>query len=325
MKHKIKIYNLLMVMFFTSLTCTAESADTPERFISLRAEDAPIERPWERGATIAYSSVNGKSAAIIDAEFNIAYNNPVSKVDGVLKKGVVTSTPAIGAYWHRNTGSSAPRDDRGISFLYLGSYFPDSASGAVQAFGWSAQAKFGSSLAAVEDTNDQTTNVRSNRQIVRGTYYLQPMIKGIPIAGRPAPITFFGTDLGLYSDHIGGGNSGALSGRISGVLGKVSASYAPFGLVAQESSVGGGILGFVPILVVSAQVQRDFNASGERLRETRKLYDISLNLSFGPRSLSGISQVLVPSLTISRTIGSDALIGQYRRQAMTNIALSFLF
>lgn len=138
----------------------------------------------------------------------------------------------MGAYWRRDTDSDKPRNDRGISFAYGGMRVPDfDPSGAVRNWGWMAQLKFGKSLETT-DTNGvrESFDLDSDRQILKGSAYYQPAIGGIPREDRGAFTSFYGADLGLYSDHLHGSGRPTVDGRLTGVPANVSANFAPLGL-----------------------------------------------------------------------------------------------
>jgi hypothetical protein len=143
----------------------------------------------------------------------------------------------------------------------------------------------------------------------------------VPQIGKPGPILYFYLEGGGYSDHIGGAQVAAIDGRVSGLLAKVSATYAPFGL---KSAIG-----VVPVLDLSAQVQSDRNAGGGRVEETRRLYRASLSMNFGvpdkqgPAGKTSLNK-LQPSLVLSRTLGADLLSGR-PKAAVTELVLSLKY
>lgn len=305
------------VLLFGSIAASQELlAAGPS--LSLRAENSPMERPWEEGATIAYNNSDGESAAIADAELKVGYEFDSKP----LAAGALGSKALLGGYWHRNTDDDKERNDRGASFSYVGTYVPAfDPSGGVHSLGWMVQGKFGKSLKKT-DVNGVTQefDLDSDRQIIKASYYYQPPIPGTP-AARHATY-FFGIDTGIYSDNLDGSNVTVLDGRVTGVIGHITASLAPFGLDVIDNPIGAGSLGIAPLLTFSAQGQHDVSSTGGRKEETRRLYSVSLNLRFGKRDQD--KTLITPSLILSRSTGSDVLTGR-PDQGVTKIAFSVLF
>ena len=156
-----------------------------------------------------------------------------------------------------------------------------------------------------------------------GGYY-QPAFSAGRVPPRPgssdrsAAIWFFDGALSIYSDNSSGG-SGKGVGRLSGGMISVAANVAPLGLDPAFNTVGN--LGFVPTLRVGAQVQSDAGATGDREKDTRKLYSASLSLAFGNL---GESKGVIPSINLSRTYGADVLTGR-ANSGKTELSLGLSF
>lgn len=290
--------------------------------LTLAADDPPTEPPWEKPATLAYMrNGDGTSAATIDAVLRYKVST-LSASDASATKTVY----AFGAYVHRDTDDSAPKNDRGVQASYGQTLVPDLANSAgVFSLNWQAKVSVGKTLQAFKDASGASAHAdrdKDRETLMLGGYF-QPAISGTPprpgTADRPPMVMFFDYGTGLYSDHSRGG-SGKGVGRLSGAMLALGANFAPLGLDPTFNKLGS--LGVVPTLRLSAQVQRDSSGSGDREKATRKLYTAELSFAFAKVGTG--SGVAVPSLNISRSTGADVLTGR-PESSKTEISLGLTF
>jgi len=290
--------------------------------LTLAADDPPSELPWEKPATLAYvRNGDGSSNATVDAVLRYKVSD-TSMVGTTAKK----SAYAFGVYLHRDSDDSAPRNDRGVQASYGQSLVPDlSNSAGVFSLNWQAKASFGKTLQMFKDmaNNDARVDRRKDRQTLMVGGYYQPTISGTPprpgSTDRSPMVMFFDGATGFYSDNSQGG-SGQGVGRLTGGMLTLGANFAPLGLDPEFSKLGS--LGVVPTFRLSAQVQRDLAASGDRMKATRKFYTAELSFAFA--KVGSGSGIAVPSLNISRSVGADVLVGR-TEFSKTEISLGLTF
>lgn len=284
--------------------------------VSLKGADAPDDTPWDKGATLARSG--GKT--ILDGVLKLEYSRDDARSKrGKPEDGSIHRDFNVGIYGHRNPDDTKPQNDRGLSFGYEGFVVPKGESdGPVQSWGWSLKNEFGKTLK--QDDSGQNINTDTDRQVIRGSYYRQPAIGGIPGSGGLARIFYFKFEAGLYSDHSRGG-AASTDGRVSGPMASISAGWAPFGLDARDAA-GKYAIGFIPMLSASTQIEHDLSASEGRAKENRKLHTITLDLKFGKADKD--KTTAVPSLLISRSVGADVLTGR-EKKGETKVAFAILF
>ena len=307
-----------------SLSAIASLASAAPAFagITLAADDAPTDPPWNQPATLSYvRNGDGTTNGTIDAvlRYKVSDTPPAGSI---AKK----TTYGFGVYVHRDNDSSAPKNDRGLSASYgqviVGDY--DNSQGP-RSLNWNAKLSFGKAIQEYEDDNKVTvrSDKTKDRQVLQISGYYQPPISGVPVPpggkNKPAAVMFFDGNLGVYSDRSSGG-SGKGVGRLSGTLLSASANFAPFGIDPSAEFNRFGGLGFVPTLRLAAQVEKDFAASGLRAKNTYKLYTLEISLAFS--KLSGNS--LVPTLNLSRTVGADLLTGR-ADTSKTEVSLGISF
>jgi hypothetical protein len=289
------------------LALTATSTSYAQ--VTLAGDDPPTDPLWKKPATVSYTrNGDGTSTAAIDG---------VLRYKGVLD-AVATSSGArqtnynAGIYVHRNSSSSAPKNDRGVSLALGEAFVPDLPNDkGLLSFNLQGKLTYGNSLQESKDAactkayNDKT----KDRAVVKLASYYQPAKSGVPprpgTDDRPTLDMYFDGVIGLYSDNSRGGD-GKGNGRVSGTMVAISANFAPFGLDPSFSKFG--TLGFVPTFQVSAQRQRDSSAGGERIKQSRTLYSAGVSLSFS--KLDEKTQTVVPSLNLARSVGADLLAGR---------------
>jgi hypothetical protein len=275
--------------------------------ITLAADDDPADTPWNNPATLSYVG-NGDGTSSATADAVLRYKS--SDVDA-MSSAATQSRFSAGVYIHRDTDSSAPRNDRGVQVSY-GQFIVrdgDNASG-VRSLNWLAKLSMGNSLQAYKDANGvvEYSDRTKDRQLIQISGYYQPALAGVPphpgSNDRPPLIMFFDGFFGAYSDNNSGG-SGKGTGRLTGAMMGLGANIAPLGLDPAFNQLGS--IGVVPTIRFAAQVQRDASASNERPQDTYKLFTLALSLAFAKLGNGG---GLVPSLNFSRTVGADLLAGR---------------
>lgn len=289
---------------------------------TLAAADAPIDPPWAQPATLSYvRNGDGTTSATVDAVLRYKWSGQSASAQSAVK-----TSYGAGVYLHRDTTSSAPKNDRGVSANYGQLIVNDGDnSQGVRSLNWNGKISFGKALEAFKDASGaaSSSDRTKDRELLQLSGYFQPALAGVPVPPesnlRPPMVMFFDSSLGLYSDNSKGG-SGKGVGRLSGGLLGLSANFAPFGIdpAAGFNRVGG--LGFVPTIRFAAQVQHDLASSGERPKDTYKLYTAEVALAFSKLSGGGV----VPTLNLSRTIGADLLTGR-AKSSKTELSLGLSF
>jgi len=288
--------------------------------ISLSADEAPVDPPWTQPANL--SLIREKGTNTITADFVLKYRT-VEQTRGdatYAKKG----SYAIGVYLHRDNTADAQKNDRGIQVSYSGLLAPDwNNAGAVVSLGYSIKASTGKGLVEVEPSPGAKALVdkTKNRIVVGLGGYVQPSFAPgsvSPKTGVQPSIFFVDGGPSLYLDESRG-EGVAGTGRLSGVALKLGLNFAPFGLEPLEPMSG---LAVIPTFRVSAQTQHDISASGSRTKANRNLYNIEIALLFAKPETA--VKKLVPSLTLSRSVGSDVLVGR-KQSAKTELTFGVTF
>lgn len=288
--------------------------------LSLTADEAPTDPPWESPATISYvSNGDGTSNVIIDAVFKYTLGSPAKATAG----GAMQTRSKFGTFVHRDTISTSPRNDRGISFSYGGTYMPDlSNSSGLASIDWSAKVSLGKTLQEITDTTGGTTNIdrTKDREILSILGYYKFPSPEVDPATNPRPFnTFITSKVSLYSDHSSGGD-GTGTGRLSGPMAALDLNVAPLGIDPEANKFGK--LGMVPTIRLAAQVQHDASNSGGRQKNTYKLYTASLSINFA--TFAQGAGAIVPSLNLVRTVGADLLTGRpYQTKTELSFGLTF--
>jgi hypothetical protein len=284
--------------------------------LTLRADDAPVNTPWTEPATLAVTRQDGSNTVTADLVLKYRSEVQVSRNTNFARNGSYSA----GVYLHRDSTSSAPKNDRGLSLGYAGLLVPDFGNaGPVGSLGYSVKLNAGKSLVEVEDAAGTKSWVdKTKLRLVAGLGgYVQPAIGGSPQKGVVPAILYFDGGPSLYVDQSRG-NGVKGTGRLTGGQLKLGANYAPLGL--EPTPVAG--LAMVPTLRLAAQLQRDFSATDSRTKQTRKLYSLELNLLFArPDDEDG---KFVPSLQLARSVGADLLTGR-SRTAKTELSLGLTF
>jgi len=229
----------------------------------------------------------------------------------------------IGVYLHRDNTADAHKNDRGVKASYSGLVVPNmAADGGVGSLAYSLKASTGKGLVEVEPVPGSKTVVdkTKNRVIAMlGGFYQPAQPRGAtPKAGVIPGIFFIDASSSLYLDESRG-KSVAGTGRLTGVAAKVGFNYAPFGLEPMEPSKG---LAVVPTFRLAAQRQHDLSASGSRIKANRNLYTADFALLFAKPS--DADKQLVPTLTLSRSVGADVLVGR-KQSAKTELTFGVSF
>jgi hypothetical protein len=287
--------------------------------VTLAADEAPADPPWQNPASVAYTR-NGDGTA-------------VSTANAVLKYSYIMAMPASGGamqdrfglstFIHRDTTAASPTNDRGIALSFSRAYVPDTRnSEGVFSLGVNAKVSFGKALQEDKDASGKTIYPDRNkdRQILVGTTYYKFPLAGDPISNPRPFISFLTGTVGFYSDHSSGGN-GKRTGRVTGSSVASSWNAAPFGIDPEANKIGG--FGFVPTIQLAAQLQQDSRASQTRVKDNYKLYSATLALQFAKLDKSNVNG-LVPSLNLTRSVGADLLIGRpYQTKTELSLGLSF--
>jgi len=274
----------------------------------LAGDQQPNDPPlWQKPATISHTQEDGKLTGNIDADLRYAYKpGPETSVSGLS-----STSYAAGVYVHRTNAEKTPKNDRGgsvkIGKLYrFGQVDPtqNDAASTVKRIDFvelSLSIKAGKTLVSDKDAAGaaRTWDKKTLRVVAQGDYYLIPKTADRPLA----PDIQLNVAGGAYEDRLAG--TGAQSGNLSGAFARARIDWAFRGLNPSDTKVSEG-LGFVPVLYVSTQVQRDFADSGDRLKARRSLHAIGLSLNFAKLGHSG----LVPSLVLERSVGADLLVGR---------------
>lgn len=284
--------------------------------LTLRAADAPVNTPWKEPANLAVTREGGSNTAT--ADLVLAYQSEVQVSRNA--KFARNGSYSAGLYLHRDSTSSAPKNDRGLSLGYAGLLVPDFGNaGPVGSLGYSVKVSAGNSLVEVEAAAGVKSWVdkTKTRLVLALGGYVQPAIGGNPQKGVVPSILYFDGGPALYVDQSRG-NGVKGTGRLTGAQFKLGANYAPLGL---EPTLVAGLV-MVPTIRLAAQAQRDFSATESRTQQTRKLYSLELNLLLArPDDEDG---KFVPSLQLARSVGADLLTGR-SEAAKTELLLGLTF
>jgi hypothetical protein len=305
--------------------------------VELTADSAPTDKPWTAPATInLIRDSNGSNTGTVDAVFTYssmkeslirgARAPDITKLNGEtihknsLSDSIWVNQLGLSAYIHYDSTESAPKNDRGLSLNYGGTYIPGSPDiRSVMNIGIAASLSGGSTLAEVTTTNGDKDhrNRNSDRETLYLTGYFQPAESSKSIFAEAAT-SFYHANAGIYSDHLSGGD-GTGTGRLTGSLVSIDANFAPWGLEPRQISKG---LNCVPLLQLAAQREQDHSSSGSREKSTYKLYTATFSLAFG--RVGSRSSGFVPSLNLSRSVGADLLTSTpYQRKTMLSLGLTY--
>jgi hypothetical protein len=298
--------------------CAETSKAVPPQWKpSLLADEAPAQKPWEDGATLAYKSVDGKATTVADAvlKFERLSDTPTST-------GFSRISWGPGVYVHRNTDVAKPNNDRGLMLSVAGLWFDNSAAdGARTSWSWSVDAKGGKKLTSEEVNGEKAYYDKDSRRLTGGGQYVY-----VPSVGTLDPnnvtqrtYVFFTASAKAYLDRVSGGVTN-VSGRLTGVEVMGRFDIAPLGLDPASTKIAGTGLGFVPSFAAWVQRQQDISNSGARSKENRNLRGIKAQMSFAQLDGSGV----VPALSIERTKGADLLVGR-EDSGVTKISLSIKY
>jgi hypothetical protein len=286
---------------------------SPEWTPSLSADEPPAIKPWEDGASIAWSSTNGTSTVVADAVLKLE-----RIADRSTPTGFVRETWGPGVYLHRNTDPAKQANDRGFKFSYGGLWFDNGrASGARKSWGWAVDAKAGKKLTSETVANQKVWfDKNSARATAGGQYVYVPSLGELdPNNVVPKAYKFLTGTARLYADRVSGGSG--ISGNVAGLEVGVRVDVAPWGLHPVSLTTA---LGVVPTLGLWAQYQSDFRSSGGRVKEERPLFGVKLQLLFSQLDSEGF----VPGLSLERTIGGDVLTGR-EKSGVTKLVLSLKY
>lgn len=285
---------------------------------SLVGEEAPALKPWEDGASISFKSVDGKTTAIADGVLKIEYLRYAEGLNGFSRTSI-----SPGLYLHRNTDSSKPSHDRGVS-LSVGGLWVDKgpASGASTSWGWLLDARAGKKL-VTDDTAGVLTQYDKNsaRVVAGGQYvYVGAISKGLDPKNPDMPVFrwFVTGSAKVYADRVSGGPGP--SGTVGGTEFGIRADIAPFGINPAAVKVFSKSLGVVPTLGVFIQRQNDFSSSGSRSEGARTLSGVKVQLAFAQLDGSGP----VPGLALERSTGAELLTGR-PRSGVTKLSLTLKY
>ncbi|MFC3685987.1 hypothetical protein [Hydrogenophaga luteola] len=298
-----------LVVSVVATAAHAQSQWTP----SLKAADSPAAKPWEDGATLAVSSVDGQTVAVADAVFKLE-----RVTDTMSANGFVRQTWGPGLYLSRNSDPAKRTNDRGVKFSYGGLWVDNGpASGARTSWGWAVDLKAGKKLSSETVAGQKVWFDRDSTRLTGGGQFVYA-----PSLGRLDPNNlnrlnhFYTASTRLYVDRASGGS--AVSGRVSGVEVGLRADVAPFGL--EPLALLGSNLAVVPTAGVWAQYQNDLSASGGRAKDERQLFGVKLGFSFSRPDSEGV----VPGISLERTVGSDLLTGR-SPSGVTKLVLSLKY
>ena len=288
--------------------------NAPEWKPTLVAAESPALKPWEDGATLALSSVDGQSVAVADAVFKLERIS-----DTITANGFARQTWGPGVYLSRNSDPAKRTNDRGFKFSYGGLWIDNGlADGARKSWGWAVDARAGKKLSSETVAGQKVWFDRDSARLTAGGQFVYVPSLGLldPANPKPRLYHFYSASTRLYVDKASGGS--AVSGRVSGVEVNLRADAAPLGLAPVP--IAGSGLAAVPTVGVWAQYQSDLSASGGRIKEERPLFGIKLGLAFSQLDSEG----LVPGLSLERTIGSDVLTAR-AKSGVTKLVLSLKY
>ncbi|MFT7772312.1 hypothetical protein [Roseateles sp.] len=287
--------------------------------ISLKAADAPVDTPWTQPASI--SLVREKGINTVTADVVLKYQSERKRWDS--PKYAADGSYGIGVYLHRDNTVDAQKNDRGITASYSGLVAPNmAADGGVASLAYSLKASTGKGLVEVEPVpGTKTMADKTKNRIVAtlGGFYQPGFGRGAtPKQGVQPGIFFIDGGINMYLDESRGNNVPG-TGRLTGASAKLALNYAPFGLEPMEPTKG---LAMVPTLRLAAQTQHDLSASGSRIKANRNLYTADFALLFAKPDTD--PKQLVPTLTLSRSVGADVLVGR-KQSAKTELTFGVSF
>jgi hypothetical protein len=298
-----------------SLLHANTTAQTTNWTPSLRADEAPASKPWEEGASVAVSTVNGNTTVLADALLSLE-RVTLSAND----RGFSRTYFGPGLYLHRNSDSTKPTNDRGLSFRG-GGFVVDagSAGGARTSWGWNVEARLGQKL-ITENTNGFVTQFdkNSSRFTLGGEYVYSPGLSGAPTPGVARPFWVITGTGRAYVDRLSNGNGP--QGQVFGTELGARVDFAPWGINPANVKIADTGLGLVPTIGLFARFQNDLGTSGNRIRDHRALYGIKLNLGFTQLDSKGP----VPGLSLERSTGSDILTGR-PKSSVTKLLLTLKY
>jgi len=279
-------------------------AGTPSAWsaITLAADEAPVDPPWTQPANFSWVREKGSTTATADLVLRYRSEVQRSANEGFASQG----SYGFGVYLHRDNAAGAVKNDRGLQASYSGLLVPDwGNAGPVGSLGYSLKASTGKGLVDVDQPSGSKIQVdkTKNRIVFSLGGFLQPKMSGAPMVGRVPAVLFLDGGPSLYFDESRG--QGVMgTGHVTGASFKLAVNYAPLGL--EPKAVGG--LALVPTMRLAAQTQRDLDAAGSRMKKTRNLYSLELNLLFAQPDTA--TNKLIPSLQLSRSVGADLLTGR---------------
>jgi len=320
-----------LLMLFAAAVLTMLSAPAFSQ-VTLAADSEPTDKPWTKPATLSYTrGGDGKSTTTADAYLKYTVKRTT---DASSPTAAATNDAwSIAGYVHRNNADDAKKDDRGVALGYARLLVLDSfGSAGPMSMEWGGKITFGKSLvllddkASPEEYNDKT----KEREKLYVSGFFQPALSGTPTRKSDdpkhrSPATmdmYFTWNAGLYSDHTAGG-AGKGNGRNNGAMAGLEWNIMPFGMVAANNAIGD--YGVAPVFTLAAQIEKDISASGQRKKDTYKLYTAMLTLEFDTIvDTAGSIGRLKPSLNFSRSIGADLLGGRpYEGKTEISFGLSF--
>lgn len=287
----------------------------------LSQEAVPSSKPWDKPANVRWTSADGKTSAAGDAVLSYKWQSPFK----LISYGAQQDAFSAGVYWHRNTDRPKEINDRGGKLSYTATI----AGGAGEPSGHevSALVKVGKKLIIKRDNagnelsrGDQKTDT----ELLFFSGFYQWAIKSLegpntdPIKPSRDQTFFVDYKAGLYSDRGYGPKTD--NGRLSGGQVGFTLHWLPLGLDAPSNTFGQFTI--IPQLYAGAQVQRDVAQSGDRTKETYKLYTAGISIDFGKfsKTYGGV----VPSLSLERTVGADLLDGR-SKSGLTQLLFGLTF
>jgi hypothetical protein len=311
-----------LIALWSLLLLALPAPGTAQSLFTLAKDDPPVEQPWKKPATVAYTkNGDGTSNATIDAVLRYA---PTFH-DVATENGAFHTDYNAGVYVHRDTSALTPKNDRGFQMTLGERWVVDTPNdGPNLVLSLNGTVKYGKSLQSVVDASGARAllDKTKERELIKLNAYSHlpkgglPQKEGSPIAWDPD--IFFEGAVGVYSDRSSGNSSG--NGRLTGTLAILTASVAPFGLTPRSTGLAG--LTFTPTLQLAAQTEQDRRETGDRAKDRYTLYSVTLTLAFA--KLEAGSSAVVPSLNISRSTGADLLTGRPKTNK-TEIALGIAF
>lgn len=283
---KTSVWMLLSLL----LTCSVQAQTS----VTLRSGDEPSadNKKWERGAALAYASVDGKSTTDIDMLVKLQYELLQPLTSDPAAAGSIKWKAGLGPYLHKHRADEKPQNDRGAQASLTAHWKPGGdPSGPV------VNIDMGISFSAGKKLTETTAG--SNQYLDVDTQRAQATLAGYV---RPHESMYFRTTVGAYDDRVTDSPKVALNGREAGWSAKLQWSFYPTGLLPLKLK---DELTVVPLLTLSAQKQWDSLATGSRREKNYKLYSIVLSFPFRTGDAG-----LIPSFDIERSIGADLLQGR---------------